>query len=160
MNSDFREIPGFPGYVVDKIGCVYGPKHTAMAHQINPKTGYLSLGTGSRKERKRLYIHRAVALAWIPNPNNYSTVDHINRNKQDNRLENLRWADRRTQSLNKGHKPGILGEKYIYNYRQKYLIQIGIYNKLYKSELYSTLAEAVEERDQLLIAMEVAELLL
>lgn len=160
MNSDFLPIPGFPGYVVDKIGCIYGPKQKAMAHQINPKTGYLSISTGSRKELKRLFIHRAVALAWIPNPNNYSTVDHINRNKQDNSVQNLRWADRRTQALNSDHKSGILKEKYIYKNRQKYYIQIGINNKLYRSELYSTLSEAIEERDQLLIAMEYAELLL
>lgn len=37
-------------------------------------------------------IHRLVAETFIPNPNNYSDVDHINGNTQDNRVENLRWC--------------------------------------------------------------------
>ena len=47
--------------------------------------GYLSFG--------RLgYAHRAIAEVFIPNPDNKPTVDHINRNRHDNRVENLRWA--------------------------------------------------------------------
>lgn len=40
------------------------------------------------------YVHRLVAKAFIPNPNNYEQVDHINNNRQDNRVANLRWIPR------------------------------------------------------------------
>lgn len=46
-------------------------------------------------------VHRLVAQAFIENPDNKSEVDHINRVKEDNRVENLRWATRNEQLENR-----------------------------------------------------------
>ena len=40
---------------------------------------------------RTMIIHRAVALAYIPNPNNYDTVNHIDENKTNNHVSNLEW---------------------------------------------------------------------
>jgi hypothetical protein len=48
---------------------------------------YMCISTNDFK-----YVHRIVATAFIPNPDNLATVDHINGDKTDNAVENLRWA--------------------------------------------------------------------
>ena len=48
-------------------------------------------------------IHILIAQTFIENPENKSTVDHIDGNKKNNCIENLRWATHKEQSLNRGH---------------------------------------------------------
>ena len=55
--------------------------------------------------------HRLIAQQYIPNPNNYTYVDHINRDSTDNRIQNLRWVTSTQNQMNKSSSNGI---KYIY----------------------------------------------
>lgn len=65
------------------------------------KDGYLVFSCETDQgDKTKLHYHRAKALAFIPNPEHLPTVDHINRDKLDNRLCNLRWANIKTQTLN------------------------------------------------------------
>lgn len=75
---------------------------------INPKSqhignnGYVFITCGQRK--KKLRVHRIVAETFIPNPENKSEVDHINRIRNDNRVENLRWVTREENLQNRPNK--------------------------------------------------------
>ena len=63
--------------------------------QINHK-GYAVVQLMSNTPRlKNFLIHRLVATHFIPNPDNLATVNHINENKLDNRVENLEWMSNR-----------------------------------------------------------------
>ncbi|GAH08158.1 unnamed protein product [marine sediment metagenome] len=53
------------------------------------------------EKRKLINIHRLVAKAFIPNPGNKELVDHIDRNKQNNNSNNLRWATPKENSNNR-----------------------------------------------------------
>ncbi len=64
------------------------------------KYGYKQVTLSQNKKRKTYLVHRLVAEAFIPNYENKSTVNHINGNKLDNRVENLEWA---TNSEQKEH---------------------------------------------------------
>lgn len=74
--------------VVEKIK--NNRKHTA---------GYLITDLYKDNKGKTAFIHRLVAEAFIPNPNNKETVNHINGIKTDNRVENLEWATPLEQNI-------------------------------------------------------------
>lgn len=68
-------------------------------------SGYLMVHFRNENgKRKGLLVHRLVAQAWIDNPEGKKQVDHIDENKLNNRVENLRWA---TPKENTNHGTGM-----------------------------------------------------
>lgn len=78
----------------------YGNIHQKHTH-IN-RNGYVYVECGRLK--KKLRVHRIVAETFIPNPDNKPEVDHINRDRTDNRVENLRWVTRLENLQNRPNK--------------------------------------------------------
>lgn len=105
MNIEVKEkIHEASGLLVRTTGEVFIPPHLAGRRGMSP--GYWTFGCKSGryatiKHNKKLYkVHRLVAETFIPNPDNKPTVDHKNRNRFDNRVENLQWATQKEQLEN------------------------------------------------------------
>ena len=81
----------------------------------NPQ-GYYYTTLHKNKKTKTVRVHRLVAQAFIPNPENKPYIDHINTIKTDNRVQNLRWATQKENCNNKLTRKHIseakIGKKY------------------------------------------------
>tara|TARA_R110002012_G_C11287276_1_gene571524 strand:+ start:67 stop:546 length:480 start_codon:yes stop_codon:yes gene_type:complete len=98
---NYKIIEGYEDYRVYENGDVFNVKHNRFMKQYCAPNGYLMISVCKDGKKKNLFVHKLIGL-FIPNPENKPTVDHINRNKKDNRLINLRWATKREQEYNKG----------------------------------------------------------
>lgn len=97
-NEIWKDIKGYEGkYQISNMGRVKSLNYnkTGKAQLLKPisnSKGYLYVCLWHNNTYIREYIHRLVALSFIPNPNNLPCVDHINTQRNLNTVTNLRWV--------------------------------------------------------------------
>lgn len=105
MNEGWRPVPGYEGiYEVSNLGRVRsldrikrngrGMKGRIVKLQEHPKTGYVAIGLYKDGTEKMTLVHRLVALAFIPNPDNLPEINHKDEDKTNNKADNLEWCNR------------------------------------------------------------------
>lgn len=113
MNEEWRVAPGFPDYEVSSLGRVRrvteGGPNTWPGRILvcrRDTHGYRFSQTGKRETTKRFWVHLLVAEAFHgPRPEGM-VADHINRDRGDNRAENLRWVTR-SQNVRHGSEVAV-----------------------------------------------------
>lgn len=96
-----RDIPGLEGiYAASDDGHIWSYKINRFLSEHINKNGYYCVHIITDKDRI-VGIHRLVALAFLPNEDKKETVDHIDRDKTNNKVSNLRWATFSEQNSNK-----------------------------------------------------------
>ena len=103
-DEQWRDWPQDPRIKVSNKGNVVSCRRGAwrpykISHTPN---GYQRVAASRSTQR----VHRMVADTWIPNPNNYEEVNHINGDKDDNRVENLEWTSH-SQNMRHAYRTGL-----------------------------------------------------
>lgn len=145
---EWRKITGYENYEISSSGEVRG-KVGIMAQR--DCRGYRRIDLTDGTKQRVFRIHRLVALAFIPQIPGKTYVDHINGNKSDNTVENLRWVTASENMLNPNtpRPPGKFPHRHIYmiDRPRPFMVQIRRNNVRVFYKLCRTLPEAIEARD-------------
>ena len=107
-----KNIIGFPGYEIDESGIVYSLKSNRILNTLVTSGARVRIGLMKDGVQHKRPVSRLVAEAFIPNPDNKPQVDHIDGNRSNNHVSNLRWV---TDQENKEYQES----QGITNYRKK-----------------------------------------
>ena len=100
MKEIWKDIEGYEGYQVSNMGRVRSFKYgkVRILKPVANKNGYLKVQLYKNNSLKTIFIHRLVAMAFIPNPNNLPQVNHKDEDKTNNIVSNLEWCDAKYNS--------------------------------------------------------------
>lgn len=104
-HADWSFLTVYDKYKISKKGEIYSVKYDRLLKPYK-MNGYLTVDI----KKKGYFLHRLVAETYIPNPENYPVVNHLDGNKENNCMENLEWTTQkenikhaRENGLNKGN---------------------------------------------------------
>ena len=122
--------------------CIF--KKNKIMKPTKTDNGYLRIGLRKGGEKKKFLIHRLIGIHFIPNPENKEQIDHIDGDRTNNSISNLRWVSNKENALNSKnwgkYKKGV----YFNKPANKFLSRISINGKYKHLGYYETEDEAHE----------------
>lgn len=99
-------------YDIKPNGEIYRIKDCVKMKCCIDVEGYVKFSPTIDGKKYQLKVHRLVATKYIPNPNNYPQVNHINGIKNDNMVENLEWCNAK-HNIRHAHKNGLTTNQHL-----------------------------------------------
>jgi hypothetical protein len=144
---NWKTIENYPNYEISDCGLVMNSRGWILKSRKNSR-GYLHVSLCKNGKPKSCTVHRLVAQAFIENHENKREIDHIDRCRTNNHVDNLRWATNSENGQNKGFQcNNKLGIKNIhYDKRENtYIYKKNLQGKRI-TKSFKTLEEAIEFR--------------
>ena len=146
----WRCVAGYEGlYRVSNLGNVMNSRTRKVLKKSESNKGYWTIGLWRNNKRKCFQIHRLIAIAFLCNLTKKQCVDHINHDRKDNNLLNLRWStmqeNNQNKSLSKNNTSGSIGVSWN-SQNHKYQSYIMFNRKKKSLGYYLSLEEAVAAR--------------
>ena len=143
--EEFKRIEGYDNYIVSNFGNIKNNKTNKIMKLQNHIQGYKQIGLTKNGKQKYFLIHRLVGKAFLENFDNKPVIDHIDENKSNNNIKNLRWATNQENQRNQGkyinNTTGYKGVSFD-KHANKYVAHININGKIKHLGYYETAEEA------------------
>ena len=141
----FKPIDDYDNYSISNFGNVKNNKTNRIMKQCNDSEGYKKINLKKDGKWKIFSVHRLVGNAFLENPDNKPMIDHIDENKSNNNVKNLRWATRNDNGCNRGktrnNKSGFKGVCF-HKHTHKYVAEIRSNGKKYHLGYFESAEEA------------------
>jgi hypothetical protein len=146
---EYGPIKDFDNYVIRNDGVVIKISDKRELKCSPDADGYVRVDLRNEGKRKTFLLHRLLGKAFIDGEDaTHNEIDHIDQNKANNSLDNLRWATRSEQNINRQTRPSNTGELNIYLRKSNtYQVVIQRNNKVIYRKSFKTLPEAIIARD-------------
>ena len=142
----WKEIENYDNYQISNYGVIKNKKGDIIKQTLE-SNGYYRVGLCKNGKQTKHCLHRLLAIAFIENKNtDYTEIDHIDSNPQNNNIENLRWVNRSINNLNKKYSRNA---KHIYPNGGGYVVNVKYGGKTYTKKI-KDYQEAIQYRDLLL----------
>jgi len=158
--EEWKEITDYPNYEISNLGNVRN-KTTNNLLKKEITRDYYHIQLWKKGKRKHFRIHRLIAEAFIPNPNSLLEIDHIDRNRKNNSLDNLRWVSSSQNGYNRNMKTQNSTSKYRgvcwVKSKNKWKVQIKINGKPKYIGIFEREEEGAKAFNEFVISHNLAE---
>lgn len=156
QGEEWREVPGLEdvcivsdlGRIISKgrfVNSGYGTikwKQPKLQVTKAGSRGYAMVSVCKQGVSRQMLVHRLVAAAFIPNPENKPEIDHIDTDRTNNKVSNLRWCTKQENRMNpisyKRNNESLRGKPRPHKYNPVIAIKDGIVTHSYKSAKFAT----------------------